>query len=602
MARQLQATPSHWQGIAVAALAIALYAATIGFGTALDDGLVLSDNAYVLQGPSGIGDILTHDSFHGSIGESANLTGGRYRPLAQVMYALEVGIAGGVAPKLHHTVNVLLYALTALVLLRFLQRRIMPGHTMAALATVVLFVVHPLHTEVVANIKGRDELLSLLLLTLTLDRLLAWAENGKATTLAMASGLLFLALLAKENGVILAALVPVTFHVLTHLRPRAWWPAWTAVALVLGAYALLRTGLIGTQVREVTEVMDNPYLLASTAERIGTILHVFGRYLLLLIWPHPLTYDHSYAQIAYRTPADPTAWVPGLLLVALAGLLVPALRRRDVLGWCITFFLLTWGLVSGLVFNIGAPLGERFMYQGSLPFLVAVVVLAERLLDRWAPGRAMRQRTATAAFTLLALAGVMGTAYRLPAWRDNDTLLLNDVAISDRSVRANTYAGIAAIHRSDAATDRATKRDWAFKALDWFAKAAAIKADYVPIPLNAGVAWIRLDSVERAEAMWDRVRLLEPDNALLRTYDEFLFNHYHTSGLRAGAERNFTKARQELEKAVRYGPANADAWYNLGGACFSAGDMAGASQAWERSLQLKPDHPGALQGMAALPK
>ena len=71
-------------------LAVLLYANTIGNQFALDDGLVLNDNAYVLKGIAGIPDILTHDSFHGAVGETDKLSGGRYRPLSLVTLAVEV--------------------------------------------------------------------------------------------------------------------------------------------------------------------------------------------------------------------------------------------------------------------------------------------------------------------------------------------------------------------------------------------------------------------------------------------------------------------------------------------------------------------------------
>ena len=589
-----------WHQAALVLLALVLYGSSIGFGTALDDGLVLSDNAYVKQGFAGIPDILTHDSFHGSIGESAYLSGGRYRPLSQLMFAAEVGLAGGVSAPLHHAINVLLYALTGLVILRFLDRWLFRSAPGAALVVTLLYLVHPLHVEVVANIKSRDELLSLLLLLLSLDALLQWAQAPRVPTLAAAIGWLSLALLAKENAVIMALLVPVSFHVLTPLHPRRWWPAWVSVCAVIGAYVLLRMALIGTQVREVTEVMDNPYLLATTAERIGTILHVFGKYLLLLLWPHPLTYDYSYAQIAYRTPGDPAAWLPGLVLLALLATLVHALRHRDALAWCIAFFLLTWGLVSGLLFNIGAPMAERFMYQASLPFLVGLVIAGDRALNKWNTSARTDQRTVPLATAGLVIAGALGTWQRLPDWKDNDTLLLHDVAVSTGSARANTYAGIAAIHRCDAARNIQEKSQWAQQAITWFKAAEAIKPDYVPIWLNMGVAWERLDSLEQAEAAWEKVRAREPDNPLLRTYDAHLFRTYYTRGLQAGTARDLPVAMRFLDKAVRYGPGEADAWYNLGGACFTAGDTARSRAAWTETLRIDPAHAGALLGLAAL--
>ena len=589
-----------WHLGALVLLAFVLYGSSIGFGTALDDGLVLSDNAYVKRGFAGIPDILTHDSFHGSIGESAYLSGGRYRPLSQLMFATEVGLAGGVSAPLHHAINVLLYALTGLVILRFLDRWLLRDAPGAAMIVTLLYLVHPLHVEVVANIKGRDELLSLPLILLSVDAVLGWAQTPRVPKLAAALAYLALALLAKENAVVLALLVPVSFHVLTPLHPRRWWPAWVSVCAVIGAYVLLRMALIGTQVREVTEVMDNPYLLATTAERIGTILHVFGKYLLLLLWPHPLTYDYSYAQIAYRTPGDPAAWLPGLVLLALLATLVHALRNRDALAWCIAFFLLTWGLVSGLLFNIGAPMAERFMYQASLPFLVGLVIAGHRALSLWNTSARTRLRAVQLATAGLMVAGALGTWHRLPDWKDNDTLLLHDVAVSTGSARANTYAGIAAIHRCDAARNVQEKRQWAQQAIIWFKAAETIKPDYVPIPLNAGVAWVRLDSIQRAEVQWDRVRVLEPDNKLLPTYDAFLHSHYLGMGLKAGAANDLPGAIGALQKAVRYGPGDADTWYNLGGACFTAGDTARARAAWNEVLELRPDHPGARQGLAAL--
>ena len=62
-------------------LAIGIHGNTVWNRFALDDGLVLNENGYVLQGIAGIPDILTHDSFHGAVGRSAYLSGGRYRPL-----------------------------------------------------------------------------------------------------------------------------------------------------------------------------------------------------------------------------------------------------------------------------------------------------------------------------------------------------------------------------------------------------------------------------------------------------------------------------------------------------------------------------------------
>ncbi len=607
------------QQVLVVLCALGLYANTLGHQFVLDDGLVLSDNTIVQQGIRGIPEILTKDSFHGAIGESAYLTGGRYRPLPLITYAIEVSLFG-LDPAVHHAVNILLYALTGLLLLRALRRHVFPGHPLPALAATLLFIFHPLHTEVVANIKSRDELLSLLFLLLTLHYLLdhvrpretgtrepAKKKEEKAGTTApgnhpLLKACLFfaLALLSKENGVVFVLMVPLTLYVVAkRSTSQALRGAIPFVAITV-VYVLLRALLLGDQGREVTEVMDNPYLLASAAQKFATILFVFVKYASLLFLPHPLTYDYSFRQIAYRTFSDPVVWLGAILLLGLVAYAVRGTLKRDLLAWCVVFLLATWVLVSGIFFNIGAPMAERFMYQASLPFVIAMVELIRR------GTQGLPQRIALTVplllvgpIVLLSAFGV-ATITRNRVWRTGDELLLHDVVTSANSARANTYAGVASIHLSDAAIDPREKRAFAEQALVYLRRSEAIKPMYVPNYLNLGVAYMRLEDLPQAEAAWDTARVLDPTSGLLKQYEAYLHDVYYRKGLNAGAEHDNVRAVLDLRKAVRYVPTKADTWYNLGGAYYTMGDTAEARKCWERSLQLDPRNAAARQGLAAL--
>ena len=625
---------SNWSGILstwrvqaflLALCALGLYANTLDHQFVLDDGLVLSDNAIVQKGIRGIPDILTKDSFFGSIGESAFLCGGRYRPLPLITYSIEVSFFG-LKPGVHHLVNVLLYALTGLVLLRLLRRSIFPDHPMAAFVATLLFVFHPLHTEVVANIKSRDELLSLLFLLLTLHYLLvhrnravptsaaAAPVRGKqkptSTTKATAAGnrallaacLFFaLALLSKENGVVFLLIVPLTIHFFT---PRSLMGALRAslpIIAITASYLVLRFALLGTHSKEVTEVMDNPYLLATAPEKIATILFVFLKYIGLLFVPHPLTYDYSFHQIPYRSFSEPWVIVSIAVLTGLFVLVLRGIKKKDLLVWCIVFFLATFVLVSGLFFNIGAPMAERFMYQGSVPFIIALVECGLRLLNLLQERGIHVAPISFAAVVLVALsASAFASVRRNAAWHTSDELFLNDVKTSPNSARANTYAGIAWIHLGDATNTAAEKRSCVTNAIALFRRSESIKRMYTPNFLNLGAAYVRLDDPRSAEAAWDTARTLEPNSPLLKEYEQYLFHLYYRSGLKAGVDRDNAKAIADLRKALRYGQANPDAWYNLGGAYFTTGDTAEARSCWERTLHLDPRNVPAQQGLAAL--
>src|SRR5215831_17336483 len=97
-------------------LVLLFYGNTTGNLFALDDGLVLRDNSFVQEGIKGIPDILKHDSFYGSIGQSENLSGGRYRPLSLVAFAIELSLFGK-EPWVFHLMNILYYALTVVIFL-----------------------------------------------------------------------------------------------------------------------------------------------------------------------------------------------------------------------------------------------------------------------------------------------------------------------------------------------------------------------------------------------------------------------------------------------------------------------------------------------------
>ena len=157
-------SPLFYAGI-LAAIAAILYLPSLGHGFVLDDPLVTTLNAYVQKGFAGLGDIFTHSYRAGSSVSTDSEY--MYRPLSVAMFAIEWGIAPKTA-GIHHFMNVLWYALS--VGLLFLTLRKMLGERFALLAfgASLLFAVHPLHTEVVANIKSRDEIMSFFFSALTL--------------------------------------------------------------------------------------------------------------------------------------------------------------------------------------------------------------------------------------------------------------------------------------------------------------------------------------------------------------------------------------------------------------------------------------------------
>jgi len=195
-------------------LTFILYANTLGHGFVLDDGLVILENAYTKAGLSGIMDILTHDTFYGYFqkeGMDTLVSGGRYRPVSQVLFAIVYQLLGENA-FVFHLMNVLLFSLTALVLSHTLRLLLRDTGRETSLnvswMAALLFAVHPLHTEVVANIKSADEILALLGSLAALYYTLRGYDSGEKKWLLAAGPAFLLACLSKENAAAYIVLIP----------------------------------------------------------------------------------------------------------------------------------------------------------------------------------------------------------------------------------------------------------------------------------------------------------------------------------------------------------------------------------------------------------
>jgi hypothetical protein len=203
------------QIIIIGLLALLFYANSLSNEYALDDTMVITENKYTQAGLKGIKNILTQDSFAGSQGDLRILEGGRYRPLSIVTFALEYQVFGK-NPFWGHLGNTVLYALLCIILLKLLNKHIFPARPLIAFLAAAIFTMHPVHSEAVANIKSRDEILSLLFLGLTLYYGLDALKSNRKILAVLSLFFFALALLSKENGLTFLFILPLAAYVFTN--------------------------------------------------------------------------------------------------------------------------------------------------------------------------------------------------------------------------------------------------------------------------------------------------------------------------------------------------------------------------------------------------
>lgn len=540
---------------------VLLYLNTVTNEYALDDSIVITQNSYVKQGFKGIGKIFSTETFTGFFKKKKDLVqGGRYRPLSVASFAFEHALYGE-KPGLSHIINALLYGLLCMVLFELLRHLILyldpkARNVSVAFLAVLLFAIHPIHTEVVANIKGRDELLAGLFFLLSFLCLLKSFTNS-SIYLSLATGVcFFLALLSKENAI---ALIPVAILLIV-FRTKAW----NIKALRLGflflivgasSYLLIRYRVIGSFSGSVSqELMNNPFFEAHNGEKIPTILYTLLLYLKLLVFPYPLTYDYYPYHIALQTWTAPWVIISALLhlLLIIAGFYF--FRKKSIISFAILFYFILLLPVSNLFVNIGSFMNERFIFLPSIGFALIAGNLLDDIIFR-KKEEAVPRKVGIALLTLILLFFSFITVNRNTIWKNNLTLFTHDVKISSGSAKGNCAAG-GILYETALKTDSQRNRKEMLKeSVDYLDKAISIYPNYVDALLLSGNAHFELNrNIPKVLACYSKIFSLAPGYELA----------YQNLNKMLAATNDPSQRKTGYRIILQYKPNDFDANYQIG--------------------------------------
>lgn len=571
---------------------------------------MIQKNDYVQKGFRGIGKILktdAYESFYRQMNAKQQLSGGRYRPLSVVTFAIEQQLFGSKAEikpeddvaTVRHFVNVALYILSVVLLLYFLRTFIFKETETIAFLTCIIFLIHPMHTEVISNVKSRDEIMSFLFIVLTFIALFRYRETKKMKQLGYGLLFYFLALLSKEYGITLVVLIPMLLFIVHKETLKDSIVAAIPFMLVAGLYMLIRLSVVGLGSTVANpDVLNNPYMFATTPEKWATRIEILNHYLRLLFFPHPLSSDYSYSTIPYTNFGNWKVWAAVLIHVSMIGATVVLFFRRNILAFALAFYLLHLFLVSNFLMDIGATMGERLVYHSSFGFAMIIAVLIYQLIKN---AKEDAKWNVTMALSLvLVVACAAKVIPRNAQWKNDASLFIADAETVPNSALVNGNAGKAYIDLSERPENKAQEKELVRKSIPLLKKSISIHNKYVNGYLNLGVAYYKLEDYEAARECWENARKIYPNNPYLKTNFYLLGMVYFNQAMKLGPAKP-AEAIVLLEKGTNVDPSNPELWYNLGGASFTIKDYAKARMAWTKTLQLKPDHKEAQQGMMALP-
>lgn len=117
--------------------------------------------------------------------------------------------------NVRHFNNIWTFALGCVFLYLVFSRYFFRTNQDLAFLAALLFTMHPIHSEAIANVKSRDEIFSLIFISLTFLYSFKYLETKKPLDLFWAAFMFLLALLSKEYGIMLLFLIPLAVHTFT---------------------------------------------------------------------------------------------------------------------------------------------------------------------------------------------------------------------------------------------------------------------------------------------------------------------------------------------------------------------------------------------------
>ncbi|MCS6905499.1 MAG: tetratricopeptide repeat protein [Bacteroidia bacterium] len=633
--------PSVWnytfwlQALAVFLIGVGVYIKSWQNEYAVDDSFVIVENIHTQAGFAGIPKLLFRDSMDGWQQEGSKSAVNYYRPLALITFAIEKGIQGKNNPHVSHIINTLLYGLLLVLLLYLLCLYFKPKQFFLTLGTVLIFAVHPIHTEVVANIKSRDEILAFLFSILTLISLFKSSEKKSPISFYHLITLIFyfLALLSKENSVTLLAIAPLTLYFFKNQPPKkAIISCWPLLIVFLG-YLALRIGIIGFNLKlSKPDPISNRFYEVDFLTKYATISYILLFYIRLLFLPHPLSWDYSFKEIDLQSFSQPLPIFSLLLHVGIFFYLWQCLPGKKLIAFALAFYLITLSLVSNLIIDIGGFVGERFLFQPSLGFCLGVAIALSWLQQKFTEIKLTQVAFLLPLFLLVSISALAGykTYLRSQEWKNNETLFIRDVEAAPRSAQANMACGSSCISRAKQITETEQKKYWLRKAIYHSEIALKIFPWYAEPLYNIGMAYTLLGDTAAFRYFRKLVQLAPnyPPNQFIPKHESSLYlmlgnqhwqkqnimqakeyyqiavkkapeNYaawYHL-GLCYEAEKKYEQALASLENAVSLYPNEATFWYALGVMAINANQKEKARQAWQKTLSLAPNHEAAKRNL-----
>lgn len=548
-------------------LGFVLFLPSISNDYAWDDAIVITENPRIQQGIGNLTEIWT-PHFSDQLKDKYG-----YRPVVLTSFALEYTLFG-LNPHISHLLNALIYGLICMLLLKVLTQIFPRQPAWLPLLATLLFTVHPIHVEAVANIKSRDELFALLFGLMAILYFLQWRASRKWINLVSTASLLALSLLSKESAFSMAAVL----FLIIWLDPsanRKHQITDSLITVVMGISAILFILQVamphGQAVTEGAGLFHESPRLGNPAigwmERGQKIFVGFAvpvHYLKVLVWPWPLRYYYGMGVFPTPVYGDPLGCMGQGILFIWLWLSIRNWKKNRLPAFALAGFLATAFLYFHVLATLPDFMAERFMLVPGI-FVLVMIAWISLKINEWLPKQwAFLQKRLWlglpmwigVVFGVIAVVWAGKTISRERVWKSNLTLFRSDMPQLEGCARANYY--LAGALAKDAEKRKVPYPD---EAIERYRKAISIS----PLVYNA--------RIELAQLLYNQQKFSEGVAVMQECAKAFpeASRSLYFLGYGEYFLKDYANAEVHLKAAYEAAPLRSDAPYFLCWTYFFAG-------------------------------
>ena len=422
-------------------ISLLLYGWTIGFEYGIDDKFITSS----------INNI--DNSFDGFLTIFKTwFAGADYRPISFLSFWLERKIYGFSNPHLSHIVNAILFGFILLKIYDFIlvskfyknERKLI----LLAVLCSIIYAVHPNHVSVVANIKARDNLLSMLFGLFAAIQLIYYFDYRKIWRILLFIVFITLAFLSKIDAYvfIIAPLLIVFFFRDEKLNFRKLF-IFTGITFLLFFLTFIITGLFKLQLNKAEYIFsigfdENPIVGNGTLiNRISLLLTSLFYYLKFLFFPSGYYFFYGYNQIPLTGLLSIINITASVSLLLFTILCYRFYHKNRIYTFALLFFLLSIAYALNFYVTVAGIVMDKYNFIASFGFCLALAAL---IIDITNADSMLLFKNPFIIFLIFVF--TFFTFYRTKDWRNSFSLIEKDMPSLTKSVNANRMAAGAYIN------------------------------------------------------------------------------------------------------------------------------------------------------------